>query len=496
MSEPTSPDDWAVGRPERLHPLFLLTGLGGSLRGVAGGYAAIAYLAVSGRPTIAIIGAIVLLLFLVVGLALYWTRFEFRVGGSDIRIDSGIVSRRHRSIPFDRIQDVDIIQGPIARLLGLAQVKFETGGGGVGPNAEEAVLQAIPLDRAHEIRELIRVSRREVPTTGAVAAADDRPPIYALNVRRLFVAGLFNFSLAVFAALIGLSQTMGEVAGFDPLNRRFWTNVAEGSDPIVKFLLQHRAGAAIAGLVLLLVVGIATGIIRTVFRDYGFRLDRTEVGLRRRRGLLTRTDVTLPASRAQAVIVATGPVRDRFGWRQLRLQSLARDEGGSGDHVLAPLASDREFNVILAELGWRPLGGPIEWRGISPAYVSTFALALSPLFLAMIFQAAFVWPLAVAYGLGLAVLIGLRWLAWCRTAYALDGDRVVIRTGWWRRRVTVLPTAKIQSIDIAENFISRRFGIATLRFGMAGGGTGGHSIPAIPSAMARNLRDDLLGLRP
>ena len=58
---------------------------------------------------------------------LYWWRFT-RVGENEIRIDSGIFSRTHRSIPFDRVLDVDIIQGPVARLLGLARVKFETGG--------------------------------------------------------------------------------------------------------------------------------------------------------------------------------------------------------------------------------------------------------------------------------------------------------------------------------------------------------------------------------
>ena len=39
----------AVGPPERLHPLFLVTGLGKSLRGMAGAYAAVGYLGVSGR---------------------------------------------------------------------------------------------------------------------------------------------------------------------------------------------------------------------------------------------------------------------------------------------------------------------------------------------------------------------------------------------------------------------------------------------------------------
>src|SRR5688572_8169200 len=99
---------------------------------MAGGYAFIGYLAVSGRMGTALLGAIALLAFLVGGLFLYWTRFEYRVGDNEIRIDSGILSRTNRSIPFDRIQDVDITQGPLARLAGIAKVKFETGGSGGG----------------------------------------------------------------------------------------------------------------------------------------------------------------------------------------------------------------------------------------------------------------------------------------------------------------------------------------------------------------------------
>ena len=512
MSEPISPDP-AAGAPERLHPLFLVTGLGGSLRGLASGYAVLGYLAVSGRLTTAIFGAIALLMVVAVGVALYWARFEFRVGRGDIRIDSGIVSRRHRSIPFDRIQDVDITQGPIARLIGLAQVKFETGGGSVGPNAEEAVLHAIPLARAHEIRELVRATRRE---TLPIAPADaDRPPVYAMDLRRLLLAGTFNFSLAVAAGLFGLTQTAGEVIGFDPLDRSFWSGLVERNSPIAAFILEHRVGAAAAGMLLLLVIGAATGVIRTFVREYGFRLDRTDAGLRRRRGLLTRTDVTLPVSRVQAIIVGTGPVRQRFGWSDLKLQSLARDEGGKGDHQIAPLARDDEIDAVVAELGWRPIRRDVDWQRLPGAYVGTLALALSPLVLLAIVQAgAFgyaarvmrgadaIEPLAVLLAGFIVALIILaivpaalivRWLAWRRAAYALDGDRLLLRTGWWRRRLTVLPRAKIQSIDLSENFVSRLFGTARLRFGVAGGGIGGHSIPAIPRPAARQLRDQLLG---
>ena len=493
MSEPISPeerrDGEALGTPERLHPLFLLTGLGGALRGLAGGYAVVGYLAVSGRLSTAIIGAIGLLIFMAVGLLLYWMRFEYRVGAGEIRIDSGIVSRTHRSIPFERIQDVDITQGPLARLLGLAQVKFETGG---SAGEEEGVLQAITLERAEQIRALVR-SRRSLQAPAALAADEERPPVYAMSFRRVLLAGTFNFSLAVFAGLFGITQAYGDVVGFDPLSRRFWSGVLSPENPVAAFVLQHRVAAAVAGALLLVLLGLLTGVTRTVLRDYGFRLDPTEVGLRRRRGLLTRSDVTLPARRAQAVILRSGPLRDAFGWNEVALQSLARDEQGSGDHVLAPLASSAEANTIVAELGWRHLSSDTGWLSVSIAYFWSLAVGLSPLFPVALAQAAISWPLGAALAAALVGVIALRWLGWRRTGYALDGDRLLMRSGWWRRRLVILPLNKIQSIDLSENFVGRWFGIATLRFGVAGGsGFAAHIIPAIPREAARQLRRELL----
>jgi len=488
------PDDCAVGPPERLHPLYLVTGLGRSLRGLAGGYAAIGYLAVSGRAGIAIIGAIVMLIGLAVSVLVYWLRFEFRVGEAEIRIDSGLLSRTHRSIPFDRIQDVDITQGPLARLLGLARVKFETGGATQG-GKDEGVLQAIPLERAEEIRRLIRTRRAPDagPTTAPESHEAEQPPIYDMPLSRVLLAGIFNFSLAVFAGLIGLTQTFGDLMGFDPLNRRFWQDLLSAGSPLADSVLAHRTAAAVAGLFLLLAVGLLTGIVRTLLREYGFRLDRTPAGLRRRRGLLTKTDVTLPVVRAQAAIIATGPVRDSFGWRELRLQSLASDEGGKGTHVVAPLASDAMAATILTSLGWRPLPEEIGWQRVSPAHIATLAIGLSPLLVAAVVQIFFL-PVVAAALLGVYLLaVALRWLDWRRTAWALDDDRLLVRSGWWRRRIVILPTDKIQSIDLSESVFSRWFGIATLAFGVPGGsGFSAHRLTALPRETARILRRQLL----
>lgn len=472
---------------ERLHPLIVLTGLGGSLRGVAGGYAGIAYLAATGRLGTALIAGGALLLFTLAGLAVYWRRFEYRVGSHEIRIDSGILSRTHRSIPFDRVQDVDISQGPLARLFGLAKVKFETGGA-VGN--EEGVLPGIALTRAEALRDLVRSRRGLQPTVAAERS--DVQPLFAMDTKRVLIAGVFNFSLAIFAGLFGATQTFGDLLGFDPFERHFWEQVLRDS-AFAGYAADHRLAAFAGGLFILGAAGVLTGLVRTVLRDFRFRLDRTGTGLRRRRGLLTRTDVTLPLRRIQAGLILTGPVRERFGWRELRFQSLARDEEDkSGDHVVAPLAQPDELRPILAELGWEEALDAQSWEPISSAYVSNFAVWLLPPFAVALAALAFS-PLAIIGIAVLLVVLANRWLAWRRTRFALTRDRLLIRRGWWRRSTVVLPLRSIQSLDLSENVIGRWFGVASLTFGVAGGsGFAGHFIPALPRERASQLRKALL----
>ena len=481
-----------LGPPERLHPLYLLTGLGQSVRGAWGLMAGGAVLAAQGRWWLAILLVVGSAIFSAVALFVRWLKLEYRVGPHEIRIDSGWLSRTSRAIPFDRVTDVDLEQGPLHRLFGLARVKLETGGSG-GGKEEEGVLHTISLERAEALREHIRGRRGKADSiTAAVAATEEMDPVYAMDLRRVLTAGLFNFSLAVIAGLFGITQTMGDALGFDPFERSFWIGLLAQSAPLRDTILGHQIIAVTAGTLLLLLLGMGTGLVRTLLREYGFRLDRTAAGFRRRRGLLTLTDVSIPAKRVQATILASGPIRRRFGWWELKLQSLAQD-GGKGDHVVAPLAHEVETDAILGSLDWKSGVRADTWLPVSRAFVTSFIGILMPAALATIATLPFFGPVGLAWLGGGALAIAVRWVDWKHTRYALEGEGVFIETGWWRHRRSMIPLIKIQSVDISESWWSRMFGICTLRLGVAGGsGFSDHHVPALSRPQAEALRAQLL----
>ena len=59
---------------------------------------------------------------------LSYDNFGYQIGDDVIIIESGVVVRRHVSIPYGRIQNVDIVRGPIAQLMGLADLQIQTAG--------------------------------------------------------------------------------------------------------------------------------------------------------------------------------------------------------------------------------------------------------------------------------------------------------------------------------------------------------------------------------
>ena len=505
---------------ERLHPLSLLSGVGRALRNVVGGIAAGGFFAAKGQVFVALMMFAGIAVVTLGGLFLHWRRFSFRVGSDAIRIDSGILSRNQRTIPFDRVADVSIEQGPLQRLFGIARVTLETGGSGAGK--DEGVLDGIALQRAEALREHVRTMRVGAQTPEADLAARPEPAadessLFAMDLRRVLTLGLFNFSLALFAGLFGASQTIGDALGIDPFKRKFWTPILEQSG-LGDWLLAHRIGLAISGLAVLVLAGIATGVVRTLLREYGFRLDRTGNGLRRRRGLLTKTDVSLPRRRIQAGLIVTGPIRDRFGWRAFKVLSLAGEGGGGGgggdagekrrdDHVLAPLATDDEIAPIASTIGLALPDAATRWRPVSRAYVTSFLVSLAPLLLVAAIvgiavpalseadrEAMLIAPLLAAGGF--CLLGALRWFEWRHTAFTTEGDRLLVRSGWWSRRTLLIPLRNVQSVTLRENSLSRRFGIASLAIDVAGGKSGGQIIPALPRHQASLLRTELLSAQP
>ncbi len=487
---------------QRLHPLTLLLNLSRQLPQAIIGLIA---LRLSGpdelRSWVALIAFFAILAMF--GTEFWkWWRFSYRLDAGELRIASGILSRNVRSIPYERIQDVNLEQGPLARMLGMARVRLETGSSGSG---DEGVLDSVDLAEAGRLRDVIRLRKAVQAWTGdaGTGAATDAAPalpatdarvLFAMDTRRVLSAGVFNFSLVFFALVGALVNNLDFLLPgnfWDPY--RLLRNLGYG-DLLAALDLTAQIIGVVAVLFSVVVVGLGGGIIRTALREHGFRLDRTETGFRRRRGLITLTDVVMPLHRIQAAVIETGPVRRRFGWFALKVQSLASDSDKESDHSIAPLAHAEEGRTILGETGIRWDTDHAAMRSVDPAmWWVPLAFALPAPMIGIGVAAALASPWIVLVYLLVPVAALSSWLQWRAHRYALDGDQLYVRDGFWAQRLTLLPLRRVQSVDIKQNAVSRFIGLAQVSIGVAGR-TSAVTVQAIPLDDAIALRARLLAL--
>lgn len=431
-----------------------------------------------------------------------WKRLTYTVGEQDIRVESGVLSRSARSVPYERIQDVSLEEPLLPRLFGLVIVKFETGAGG----GEDLSLAYLSNDEGERLRQLVR-TRRDGQADASIGAAEgatgpaeevEATALFAMDTRRLFTFGVFEFSLAVFAVLGGLFQYADTFVDFEIWDPDLWERWLSDQGAFLASLGAYaQIISAIAGVVVFFVIGSATGLIRTFSREWGFLLERTARGFRRRRGLFTKTDVVMPVHRVQGIKIGTGWLRYRFGWHNLRFVSLAQDSGAA-NHVVAPFAQMDEIEPIVAEAGFHLPGEDADWHRASRKYRTDSAILDSLLFLVgalvagvatSIFAPEWVW-LAIAIPLALAAFSALAALySWHIQRHAIDADQVMSTKGIFAPKSQIATRLKLHSVEISQGPIARRRGYATLHLGQAGGE---FHISGLPIERAREVRREVL----
>lgn len=422
--------------------------------------------------------------------ALSWWRTTYTTGPEDIRVESGIISRQARSVPYERIQDVSKEQPLLARLFGLVQLRFETGAGG----KDDLSLTYVSDAEGERLRRLVR-DRREVGPSQTAEELDDEAeeqPLFAMAPARIALFGFFEFSLVVFGVLAAALQQLEFVLPFEIWEPEEWRARFDG--PLGWLLgsgMQAQIVAGILSLTSIALIGVATGVVRTFTREYGFLLTRSERGFRRRRGLFTRTDVVMPVHRVQAAIVGTGLIRKRWGWHGLKFVSLAQD-AGSSNHDVAPFAQmdeiERIADVTALELPtadtrwqrpspWRWVVGGLGWAAVA-AYAGSLASFLDRPVLAWIIPA-----------IGIPLIALRQWLNWQQYRHAIDGRQLYAKSGVFKRNVMIAPRQRIQSVEIMRGPLGKLAGYVDLVFGLPGGRL---RFIGVPTEAAEAIRDQVV----
>jgi putative membrane protein len=524
-SQPTIDAPSAPAEPEtdwrRLHPAYVLTGLIRNLRGLI---LPLAFILISrGLQGDSVFYGISLVVALGAGLMSYvgWLYFRYALTPGGIRVRSGVVARQERSVPYERVQSVDVEEAPLERIFGIVRMRVETAAG--GSSGSDIRLQALTREDAEALRVEITTRRQRARASAgtsvatSVGAAPDAAPVdpfaaytpaqhaasaaegegelvRRLSTGTLLIAGATSGRIGPAAALIGAAFQFGD----ELIPEAWWERVPAYADG---FSLEW----VVALSILVGVVAWLLAIVSTILAFAGFELRLAGDQLHLAYGLIDRRRSTIPVRRIQAVRVEEGWLRQPFGLAELRFDSAGYGSNAGDAGVLFPLLPRREIGALLETVcpafAMDVAASPAERLPARARSRYIVAATIGWLILIIILVVAFWWaPLAQVWwgvaGLTLTPLFAvLGWLRFRDAGWALaDDGRFLLR---WRsigRTTFITRRQRIQHRGLSSNPLQRRADLVTFHAAVPGGG--GHiALPHVDAGDAATLLRRL-GSRP
>lgn len=463
-----------IHEPQRLHPLTLLLRVGASLPALLVILFPLLRNPSSTENVTSLVLGVLYGLFALPAILLQYWRFSYRITPKQIVVQSGVLTRKNRSIPTERIQNIQIERSLVARVLGLAKVKIET----AGSSGTEGSLEYVSADEARIIRQAVRSFQRDTPETDAQLQADEKTdaaepaadPLFAMPLRRVLLSGAFRFSLLYLAVIFSVLEFFNP----ETLLQRFVRE--DRMDWLAELVLSHPAAAIATTVLVAVLLGWASGIAVHLARYYNFRLWLEGDKLRKRHGLFTVTEGTIPLDKVQTLILRTNPFMRAFGWYELKVQTIGIDVEEQGHRVIAPFASAARILDLAGRV--RAFDLPDSFTHVSRLTIRRRFFRYTAVLTAGLLPAVYFWPADWLHpggaalpwwGFGLVpAVLGWALLQYRNHTYAVGADGFYIRRGVLSHYLWIVPTENYHVFHATASIFQRRLGLKTLFVDTAG----------------------------
>lgn len=440
-----------MDKPRRLHPVAVLTLLVKNVYGLIQLLLPIGIVLLAKGDIVTWLTLLipaVILVFCAYTL-LGWWRLVYYVKDNELYLESGVFTIKKRSIPFERIQGVQISEGLIQRLFGLVSLEVQTAGNDA---KAEFSLSALTRQDAEELKALISSGHvRETAEPEACRIVEK------LTTKALLQAATTSNGIGViFFAIVALFTQFDQfIPGVDVYLM------------IGKFLAdQIRSGMLSIALIIgaMLVLSWLLSILGSIITLGGFTLTRLEDRIIIEKGILSRSQVTLPIKKIQAIVISEGLLRQPFGLAAVEVVCAGYGNKATEAKVIFPIVKKSQVKQFLdralPEFSTVPEVSRLPARAL-PGYMVS-GMVMAALLCAVI---VFV-PWAYLLLLPAALIIILSVFHYLDAGYTLGGDLLIVRSRLLGRKTYLVPIRKVQWMDLGVNPLQARARLASLRFAL------------------------------
>ncbi|MBV0895791.1 PH domain-containing protein [Microbacterium sp. NC79] len=383
-----------------------------------------------------------LLLVFIGGFYLSWRFHKFRISEADVEVTQGILFRKHRRAPLDRVQGVNLTRPFIARLIGLA--KLEVVGAG---NDANVPLEYLTTRNA----ELVRADILRLASGARVARAQQRGDVTAAQRAHL----LDTFGAGVTGLVSGAETPVGEPESVVsiPTGRLIGSTLVSTSTlglialaAVIVVMVNMTDQPWILFSLVPAFLAIAGVNISQLFKSLRYSIAPTPDGVRVVFGLTTTVTEILPPGRVHALAVTQSVLWRPFGWYRVRLIRLSGKNINQGQvdqfQIALPVGKradvEKVLSLLMPDVAASDWSYAFEHGARGPRTGDPFTVTPK--------RAWFIRPLSFK-----------------RNGFLMHPRAIMLRRGQIWRSLAIFPLARVQSVAMTQGPIDRLLSVGTLQ---------------------------------
>ena len=395
-------------------------------------------------------GIAVILLISIFFAYLWYLKFTFFLDKEkqEFVVNKGIFNRDQLIIQLDKIQQVNINQNILQKIIGVYGLKIDT----AGAHGEEVSIKAIDETSAYNLKEHL-LNRKAVVETQLQAEQENasivETPFLRISAWTLFKVGLTS----------NYGQSLALLAAF------FYTVIYEGRQLLDAFKInKDEIQSTLTGMLTivtvfiliacLLVVLLIINLVRTFYKYFELEISQHKNALLLSSGLIAKKNTLISPDKVQITKYSQNYFQKKMNMLNMSLKQAHFGQSKKGHEMQGntleipgcnPIERDELLKMIL---GLAPLKGKTfipNWRFLNLPIFFKLVLPVA-IFLIIAFNLPEVKPyvgIAIAY---LVIGMVMIYISYRRHRISVNQDFIIKKSGIWDISNEIVMPNKIQAI--------------------------------------------------
>ena len=428
------------------------------------------------NKTYLLLGTILTLVVIGVVSYLRYLNFTFFLDteNEEFIITEGVFNKTKTAIQLNKIQQVNINQSFVQRLIGVYELDVDT----AGTNKKEGAIKAISHELALELKS--RLLENEVKKSisetdesqfekSIEKQTEEEYPFIKISFLSLLKIGITsNYGRSISLLLvffITVSDYIKKITGRDVFHDENIENYVDKNFVIQTFLIL---------ILLLLATVLVINLVRIVFKYYDFNITRQKGSLLLSFGLLNTKSTIIKPEKVQIMTVTSNYFQKKMNILELKIrQATSGEKEERNSAIEIPGCSESESDAIL-KLLFREI--PKKGVMLKPNFRKLgFSLFLSIGLPLSGFTAFGYWIMPVLFGYSYLlpiyiILVGLvQFFKFKNNRLFIDDHFIIRQSGAWDISNEIVEPTKIQAITISQLFWHKNLNIGSITLHTAGG---------------------------